>query len=154
MWEVECVHASSALSSSQAQAVDRLGQASAVAQKLRHSITSVDGLKSFDKIYLISRDCEYIGFVRVGTRKLYFHTIQGFKEFSVLCVLDFFVSTQREGVGTHLFTAMLESEKVSVHQLAFDRPSDRMRAFLLSKFRVELTIQPNKFGIVIPHFFA
>jgi alpha-tubulin N-acetyltransferase 1 len=154
MYLVESVSRYSVLSSLQAQAVDRLGLASAVAQRLKHPITSVDGLKNPDTIYLVSRDCEYLGFIRVGRRKLYFHTIGRLKEFTVLCVLDFFVSNQREGVGTYLFKTMLESERVSVDQLAFDRPSARMRSFLLSRYGVELTMQPNKFGIVIPHFFA
>jgi hypothetical protein len=53
-----------------------------------------------------------------------------------LCVLDFYIheNYQRLGYGKILFDYMLSVEMVSPHQLAYDRPSPKMLAFLKKNF--------------------
>lgn len=66
------------------------------------------------------------------------------------CVLDFYVheSRQRYGLGKQLFEHMLESEGYKPNQLAVDRPSDKLLAFLRKHYGLERQIpQMNNFVI-------
>jgi len=74
-----------------------------------------------------------LGLLKVGKRNLFIRNELGaLKEIKPLCVLDFYVheSVQRNGIGKLLFEKMLAHEKVSPHKLGYDRPSEKLIAFL------------------------
>jgi len=71
--------------------------------------------------------------IKVGSRKLFIRGDNGgIKEIKPLCVLDFYVdhNVQRGGHGRAIFEKMLEVEGVRPEKLAYDRPSEKLIAFL------------------------
>ncbi|KNE63909.1 hypothetical protein AMAG_08970 [Allomyces macrogynus ATCC 38327] len=148
--------------------LDALGAASAKAQCLKTPITSVKRLLDTDhRIYMLRvptppsdepgsaspsgkpSTWSVVGFLKVATKKLYLNDGTGqLKADTPLCVLDFYVveGCQRQGNGKTLFEAMLERENASPKDLAYDRPSPRMRAFLAKNYGlVEAHAQPNNY---------
>ena len=90
--------------------IDKMGEASAKAQKLPQIITTCSRLFTSDnKIFMRSHENKVIGFIKTGKRNLFVHTAGGMKEIKPLCVLDFYVheSMQRGGHGRALFDLML-----------------------------------------------
>ncbi|RMX63140.1 hypothetical protein DD238_007468 [Peronospora effusa] len=72
-----------------------------------------------------------------------------------LCVLDFYVDEawQHCGVGLQLFQHLLKEKNITPAQLAYDRPSPKLFAFL--KKHADLTKyfpQPNHFVIFDAYF--
>uniref|UniRef100_A0A8D2B2W8 N-acetyltransferase domain-containing protein n=1 Tax=Sciurus vulgaris TaxID=55149 RepID=A0A8D2B2W8_SCIVU len=77
-------------------------------------------------------------------------------EVEPLCILDFYIheSLQRHGHGRELFQHMLQKERVEPHQLAIDRPSQKLLKFLNKHYNLETTVpQVNNF-VIFEGFFA
>lgn len=149
--------------------LDALGKNSAAAQGLKKPITYGSAASLLgQRIYLCVEDKRALGFLKVGPKRLFVSApplaaartnstgVQdAFKEVNPLCVLDFYVheSCQRSGLGKRLFDTMLEQERVSPVQLAYDRPSPKLLAFLrkhcgLSRYQP----QNNNFVIFDEYF--
>ncbi|XP_075769554.1 alpha-tubulin N-acetyltransferase 1 isoform X2 [Pelodiscus sinensis] len=98
-----------------------------------------------------------IGFLKVGYKKLFLLDRHGaHNEVEPLCVLDFYIheSLQRHGYGKELFQYMLQRERVQPHQLAVDRPSEKLLCFLCKHYNLQGTIpQVNNF-VIFEGFFA
>ena len=78
-----------------------------------------------------------IGFLKVGTKKLFIRNRNGnLVEMKPMCVLDFYVNekVQRGGYGKAMFDAMLEHERLPAGKLAYDRPSPKLIPFLSKHF--------------------
>jgi hypothetical protein len=136
------------------EAINSLGRESGKSQKLENPITSTIRISSLsDTVYIIVIEGKGKGLLRVGNRTLFFPSKDSneLSPFNPLCVLDFYVKKKRRGYGTDLFEAMLSDNKVNISSLAFDRPSSDMLAFLKN---TRLTLQANRFSIVIPDFYS
>ncbi|XP_034516331.1 alpha-tubulin N-acetyltransferase 1 isoform X6 [Ailuropoda melanoleuca] len=98
-----------------------------------------------------------IGFLKVGYKKLFvLDDREAHNEVEPLCILDFYVheSLQRHGHGRELFHYMLQKERVEPHQLAIDRPSQKLLKFLNKHYNLETTVpQVNNF-VIFEGFFA
>ncbi|XP_044278391.1 alpha-tubulin N-acetyltransferase 1 isoform X3 [Varanus komodoensis] len=98
-----------------------------------------------------------IGFLKVGYKKLFVLDRHGaHNEVEPLCVLDFYIheSLQRHGYGKELFHYMLQRERVEPHQLAVDRPSEKLLCFLRKHYGLSDTIpQVNNF-VIFQGFFS
>ncbi|EGZ11480.1 hypothetical protein PHYSODRAFT_347190 [Phytophthora sojae] len=160
---IEVVRAPEPLGPALAEAVDALGRRSALAQALSQEITSValfttPGATQQRQRLLLAKDDDdrVIGFLKTGVKHLFYmsHTGQ-YIEMDPLCVLDFYVDEawQRRGVGLQLFQRLLQDEQVTPAQLAYDRPSPKLFAFL--KKHAGLTEhfpQPNRFVVFDAYF--
>ncbi|KAH7468859.1 Alpha-tubulin N-acetyltransferase [Phytophthora ramorum] len=76
-------------------------------------------------------------------------------EVDPICVLDFYVDVawQRRGVGIQLFQHLLQEERVAPAQLAYDRPSPKLFAFLKKHAGLtEYFPQPNRFVVFDAYF--
>ncbi|CAD5123253.1 DgyrCDS11611 [Dimorphilus gyrociliatus] len=140
--------------------VDKLGEASAKAQGLLGSITSLSKLSfSSHKIYLLKDPQKkniVIGFIKVGSKKLFFYDIRGIQiENDPLCVLDFYVheSVQRKGCGKKLFEFMLSYENIQAEKLAIDKPSHKFLNFLNKHYGLcNIVPQLNNFVVFVQYF--
>ncbi|XP_045862292.1 alpha-tubulin N-acetyltransferase 1 isoform X4 [Meles meles] len=98
-----------------------------------------------------------IGFLKVGYKKLFvLDDREAHNEVEPLCILDFYIheSLQRHGHGQELFHYMLQKERVEPHQLAIDRPSQKLLKFLNKHYNLETTVpQVNNF-VIFEGFFA
>ncbi|KAM5165760.1 alpha-tubulin N-acetyltransferase 1 isoform 7-T7 [Callospermophilus lateralis] len=98
-----------------------------------------------------------IGFLKVGYKKLFvLDDREAHNEVEPLCILDFYIheSVQRHGHGRELFQHMLQKERVEPHQLAIDRPSQKLLKFLNKHYNLETTVpQVNNF-VIFEGFFA
>ncbi|ORZ36956.1 touch receptor neuron protein Mec-17-domain-containing protein [Catenaria anguillulae PL171] len=152
-----------------ADALNGLGRASARAQGLRMPITSYKRFMDSDhRLYLLVASTkpsspeqrstlppachQLVGLLKVGHKKLYLNNASGhLHECHPLCVLDFYVSesSQRKGYGRQLFEHMLRGEGVvDPCELAYDRPSPKMVAFLQRHYAlVEGLPQPNNYMV-------
>ncbi|XP_072497700.1 alpha-tubulin N-acetyltransferase 1 isoform X13 [Notamacropus eugenii] len=145
--------------------VDELGKASAKAQHLPGPITSASRMQSNRHVMYVLKDTSarpagkgaIIGFLKVGYKKLFVLDDRGaHNEVEPLCILDFYIheSLQRHGHGLKLFQYMLEKERVEPHQLAIDRPSEKLLRFLNKHYNLESTVpQVNNF-VIFEGFFA
>ncbi|XP_038624452.1 alpha-tubulin N-acetyltransferase 1 isoform X5 [Tachyglossus aculeatus] len=145
--------------------VDELGQASAKAQHLSSPITSATRMQSNRHVMYVLKDTAahpagkgaVIGFLKVGYKKLFVLDDRGaHNEVEPLCILDFYIheSAQRHGHGWDLFQYMLQKERVEPHQLAIDRPSEKLLRFLNKHYNLEATVpQVNNF-VIFEGFFA
>ncbi|KAM8999457.1 alpha-tubulin N-acetyltransferase 1 isoform X7 [Sarcophilus harrisii] len=145
--------------------VDELGKASAKAQHLPGPITSASRMQSNRHVMYVLKDTSarpagkgaIIGFLKVGYKKLFVLDDRGaHNEVEPLCILDFYIheSLQRHGHGLNLFQYMLEKERVEPHQLAIDRPSEKLLRFLNKHYNLESTVpQVNNF-VIFEGFFA
>lgn len=72
-----------------------------------------------------------------------------------LSVLDFYVheSVQRGGHGKDLFEKMLANEKVQPRKLAYDRPSPKLRGFLMKHYGLKNFVMQNNNYIVFDDYF-
>jgi alpha-tubulin N-acetyltransferase 1 len=134
--------------------LETMGVASAKAQGLRGAITSLDRLLSDQRIYVLADASHVYGFLKVGPKKLFIEH-RGMVEMTPLCVLDFYVNeaVQRTGFGRLLFEKMLEAEKSTPAQLAYDRPSPKLLGFLKKHFSLSAyTPQNNNFVVFHRHF--
>ncbi|XP_058148871.1 alpha-tubulin N-acetyltransferase 1 isoform X11 [Dasypus novemcinctus] len=145
--------------------VDELGKASAKAQHLPAPITSASRMQSNRHVMYVLKDTSarpagkgaIIGFLKVGYKKLFvLDDREAHNEVEPLCVLDFYIheSLQRHGHGQELFQYMLQKERVEPHQLAVDRPSQKLLRFLSKHYSLETTVpQVNNF-VIFEGFFA
>nr|XP_023479981.1 alpha-tubulin N-acetyltransferase 1 isoform X5 [Equus caballus]XP_023479982.1 alpha-tubulin N-acetyltransferase 1 isoform X5 [Equus caballus] len=145
--------------------VDELGKASAKAQHLPAPITSASRMQSNRHVMYVLKDTSarpagkgaIIGFLKVGYKKLFvLDDREAHNEVEPLCILDFYIheSVQRHGHGRELFQYMLQKERVEPHQLAIDRPSQKLLKFLNKHYSLETTVpQVNNF-VIFEGFFA
>ncbi|XP_036093813.1 alpha-tubulin N-acetyltransferase 1 isoform X3 [Rousettus aegyptiacus] len=145
--------------------VDELGKASAKAQHLPAPITSASRMQSNRHVMYVLKDTSarpagkgaIIGFLKVGYKKLFvLDDREAHNEVEPLCILDFYIheSLQRHGHGQELFQYMLQKERVEPHQLAIDRPSQKLLKFLNKHYNLETTVpQVNNF-VIFEGFFA
>nr|XP_055185986.1 alpha-tubulin N-acetyltransferase 1 isoform X3 [Nyctereutes procyonoides] len=145
--------------------VDELGKASAKAQHLPAPITSASRMQSNRHVMYVLKDTSarpagkgaIIGFLKVGYKKLFvLDDREAHNEVEPLCILDFYIheSLQRHGHGRELFHYMLQKERVEPHQLAIDRPSQKLLKFLNKHYNLETTVpQVNNF-VIFEGFFA
>ncbi|KAM8778914.1 alpha-tubulin N-acetyltransferase 1 isoform 8-T9 [Rhynchonycteris naso] len=145
--------------------VDELGKASAKAQHLPAPITSASRMQSNRHVMYVLKDTSarpagkgaIIGFLKVGYKKLFvLDDREAHNEVEPLCILDFYIheSLQRHGHGRELFQHMLQKEQVEPHQLAIDRPSQKLLKFLTKHYSLETTVpQVNNF-VIFEGFFA
>ncbi|XP_048204083.1 alpha-tubulin N-acetyltransferase 1 isoform X3 [Perognathus longimembris pacificus] len=145
--------------------VDELGKASAKAQHLPAPITSASRMQSNRHVIYVLKDTSarpagkgaIIGFLKVGYKKLFvLDDREAHNEVEPLCILDFYIheSVQRHGHGQELFQYMLQKERVEPHQLAIDRPSQKLLKFLNKHYNLETTVpQVNNF-VIFEGFFA
>lgn len=132
--------------------IDRMGEASARAQKLPQTITTMGRFSgSAQRLYLKVSERGVEGLLKVGEKNLFYRDFGGrCKEMMPLCVLDFYVheSTQRKGIGNLLFMKMLEHEGVPPNKIAYDRPSTKLQKFLEKHYDlVSYVPQNNNFVI-------
>ncbi|XP_014392735.1 PREDICTED: alpha-tubulin N-acetyltransferase 1 isoform X3 [Myotis brandtii] len=145
--------------------VDELGKASAKAQHLPAPITSASRMQSNRHVMYVLKDSSarpagkgaIIGFLKVGYKKLFvLDDREAHNEVEPLCILDFYIheTLQRHGHGRELFQYMLQKERVEPHQLAIDRPSQKLLKFLNKHYNLETTVpQVNNF-VIFEGFFA
>ncbi|CAG0884019.1 unnamed protein product [Darwinula stevensoni] len=147
------------------EVINRMGEASAKAQRLNVPITTFEKLQNSDNhhVYLIvDRDFKngkgaVVGLLKVGHKNLFIIDEAGAQnEVSPLCILDFYVheSRQRLGFGKHIFDFMLQEEKVKPAHLAIDKPSEKLLHFLRKHYGLAHVIpQANNF-VVFQGFFT
>jgi len=141
------------------QSIDALGRGSIAAQGLKNVLTSCERLHDnpSHKLYLLAKGRDFIGILKVGTKKLFIRTKTGeLKEIDPPCVLDFYVveSEQRSGFGRVLYDAMLDGEGVMPHQLAYDKPSPKFLGFLRKHFGLSDFIPQTNNFVVFEQYFS
>ena len=136
--------------------IDQMGAASAKAQKLPQVITSAGRLFSSDnKVYIRAQGNRCIGFLKSGRRNLFIRNEYGIiKEIRPVCVLDFYVheSMQRGGHGKALFDMMMRHEGAAPEKLAYDRPSEKLLAFLGKHFGLRKYVPQNNNFVVYDQY--
>ncbi|XP_061122638.1 alpha-tubulin N-acetyltransferase 1 isoform X2 [Syngnathus typhle] len=146
-----------------ATVVDKLGRASAKAQKLTTPVTSATKLQSQHHELYLMKDGEsngecgvIVGFLKVGYKKLILLDRRGLHtEAEPLCVLDFFIAEnlQRHGYGLELFQFMLQHKNIDPVLMAYDRPSPKLLSFLAKHYCLTQSVpQVNNF-VVFDGFF-
>jgi len=140
-----------------AEILDKMGEASSIAQGLRAVITTYSKFvsSSDNKIYMKIENNKVCGILKTGKKNLFYY--DGFgkvRELQPLCVLDFYVheSVQRLGVGKFLFEKMLENEKIKPNKLAYDRPSPKLLAFLRKHYDLGSYIPQNNNFVIYNAF--
>lgn len=96
------------------------------------------------------------GLLKVGRKLLYVFDEEGETHtVDAPCVLDFYVheTRQRFGLGKELFQFMLDCEKYKANQLAIDRPSDKLLAFLRKHYGLERQIRQMNNFVIYDGFF-
>ena len=138
--------------------LNSMGDASSRAQKLNTTITSAHKFFiSNHRIFIKAEQNKVLGFIKVGNKKLFLRDRNyNYHEVNTLCVLDFYVheSIQRKGLGKQLFDFMLDFEKKTPEELAYDRPSPKLLSFLNKYFGLVDFIQQNNNFVVFDNFFS
>eukprot|EP00501_MAST-03F_sp_TOSAG23-6_P001915 GSMAST32.ASY1.ANO1.1995.1 assembled CDS len=138
------------------QIVDRMGQASAVAQRLGGAITTFEKMiHANHRLYMVSQGSRCQGFLKMGKKVLFIHNNRGIlHELEPLCVLDFYIhhSEQRKGIGRKLFDFMLKNEASKPHLLAYDRPSSKLLGFLSKYFNLRNFVKQNNNYVVYDEY--
>lgn len=96
------------------------------------------------------------GLLKVGKKLLYVFDDEGETHtVNAPCVLDFYVheSRQRFGLGKRLFKYMLAAEHYQPNQLAIDRPSEKLLAFLRKHYGLERQIRQMNNFVIYDGFF-
>lgn len=110
------------------------------------------------RIYLKCEGSKFIGFIKVGKKKLFIYDdIGSINELYPLCVLDFYVyeGCQRTGFGKEIFLKMIECEKIEPRKLGYDRPSSKLLSFLKKHFHLsEYVPQNNKYVVYNDYFLS
>lgn len=148
--------------------LDALGVNSGQAQLLNGPITTVEKIEGSNHTTIVCNACNYegglpltssssvtsarcVGYIKYGIKDLYFYHKNGkVSQCSPLCLLDFYVdeSMQRGGLGIALFRQMLEQTGTVPHDIAYDRPSPKLIAFMRKHFNmVNPDLQPNRYAI-------
>ena len=135
--------------------INYLGKASSEAQKLGKIITSFYGI-SGTRIYMKIKKNKAIGFIKMGEKHLFYRNYSGtIYEIDPLTVLDFYVheSEQRKGYGISIYKSMLEYEKIKVHKIGIDSPSNKFVNFMNKHFGLkEYSKQSSNFVIFDAYF--
>ena len=134
-----------------------MGAASSKAQRLQQVITSSMKLfnNSDNKLYVKTEGKAAIGLLKTGKRNLFIRNDFGtIKEIKPVCVLDFYVheSVQRGGYGRALFEYMLRQEGLRPEKLAYDRPSEKLVAFLGKHYGLKKYVPQNNNFVVFDAF--
>eukprot|EP00347_Sterkiella_histriomuscorum_P016900 403351420 len=138
--------------------IDKMGSASAKAQKLGCSITTAQKFFASDdnKLYLMVEGRQCLGLLKIGKRNLFIRNESGqMREIKPQCVLDFYVheSVQRNGIGKQLFERMLTQEKLQPHKFGYDRPSEKLLSFLSKHYYLKKYVpQANNFVVFSQYF--
>eukprot|EP00048_Salpingoeca_helianthica_P020602 m.7403 g.7403 ORF g.7403 m.7403 type:complete len:366 (+) comp5018_c1_seq1:94-1191(+) len=151
------------LADDKTQILDAMGQASAVAQKLKAPITSAGKLAGTNHKVYILKDSRaaggkgtVLGLIKVGSKNLFITDSKDkTHEIAPLCVLDFYVheTCQRSGHGRMLFDHMIAAEGKHPSQLGYDRPSPKFVAFLAKHFGLrDFRPQINNFVVFNDYF--
>lgn len=96
------------------------------------------------------------GLLKVGKKVLYVFDDEGETHtVDAPCVLDFYVheTRQRFGLGKKLFEHMLAVDKYKPNQLAIDRPSEKLLAFLRKHYGLERQIRQMNNFVIYDGFF-
>ena len=137
--------------------LDRMGAASSKAQGLDTTITTAQKFfQSNHRIVIKASEDKVLGILKVGVKKLFLRDMYyNYHEVFPLCVLDFYVheSLQRQGIGKQLFDYMLTFEKKTPVQLAYDRPSPKLKGFLRKHFNLANEIKQSNNFVVFNGFF-
>jgi alpha-tubulin N-acetyltransferase 1 len=137
---------------------DLLGVKSGEAQMLTTPITSIHKLSASPQqgavLYCTDEGptMNLVGFAKYGAKDLYFFSKSGkvVECRSTPCLLDFYVreEMQRGGVGLALFSEALRIMGFTPAQMAYDRPSPKLTAFLQRHFSLGVgELQPNRFMV-------
>jgi len=150
--------------------LNRLGELSAIAQGLfdaKHKpspvTTCAQLAHSQHRVYvsLLHDDTGercLAGLLKVGEKQLFHWDARGVMHqlSDMPSVLDFYVQErwQRQGVGRRLFEQVMQREQTGPSQLAYDRPSPKLLAFLRKHFGLAHFVpQHNKF-VIFDDFFS
>jgi alpha-tubulin N-acetyltransferase 1 len=126
--------------------IDEMGIASAQSQNLRTAITSYSQLGLEQVLYILILKDEVTGYLKVGEKNLWLDFAKSSRYWT--CILDFYVKEQRQGLGFFLFNFVLGHLSVNIDQIAYDKPSDRLRAFMRKHFSAEFILHANHFATV------
>lgn len=108
------------------------------------------------RIYMKCEANKFIGFIKVGKKKLFIYDELGrIHEMSPLCVLDFytFEGCQRKGYGKQIYTAMINCEGIEPRKLAYDKPSFKFLNFLKKHFNLYDFIPQNNNFVVFNDYY-
>jgi len=142
--------------------VDKMGQASGVAQELRSPITSAEKLMRSDHIlYLMTEETSQghfvvVGLLKMGWKKLYLYNKKGSQtEAQVYCLLDFYIheTRQRHGYGIKLMEYMLKDNQIQAKQLAVDQPTNKLLQFLWKYFNLSKLVNQGNNFVIFEEFF-
>jgi len=136
--------------------LDSFGKKSAAAQGLGAVVTDIHKLRNTDqRLYLYaSRHGSHTlvhGGLKIGTKKLFvIADDNSLQEITPTCVLDFYVheTCQRKGIGKELFEHFLAVENQHPGNLAYDRPSPKLLAFLSKHYGLRGYIPQNNNFVV------
>jgi alpha-tubulin N-acetyltransferase 1 len=138
--------------------IDRMGDASALAQGLHATITTSSNFKISDYIlYIKVRGTQCLGIIKIGHKNLYVREYSSASMINIrpMCILDFYVheKCQREGHGKDLYDFVLQDQNIEPKMLAYDRPSHKFLSFLNKHFGLkDYFPQSNNFVIFDDYF--
>ena len=137
--------------------LDTMGTLSSKAQGLDTTITTAQKFfQSNHRIVIKATQDKVLGILKVGVKKLFLRDMYyNYHEVFPLCVLDFYVheSVQRQGIGKQLFDYMLNFEKKTPCELAYDRPSPKLKGFLRKHYNLVNEVKQSNNFIVFNEFF-
>lgn len=142
--------------------LDKMGQASGIAQELKSPITSAEKLMRSDHIlYLMTEQTSpghfvVVGLLKMGWKKLYLINKKGLRtEAMVYCLLDFYIheTKQRHGYGIKLMNYMLKDNKIQARQLAVDQPTNKLLQFLWKYFNLSKLVNQGNNFVIFEEFF-
>ena len=137
--------------------IDQMGLASSQSQKLSTIITtSQKFFTSNDRIVIKASKNQVLGFLKVGTQKLYVRDkYYNYHNVAPLCVIDFYVyeSCQRKGIGRELFEYMVNFERKVPEEMAYQRPTTPLLNFLQKNYNLYNYVLQNNNYIVFDEFF-
>ncbi|CAM9699086.1 unnamed protein product [Ectocarpus sp. 4 AP-2014] len=142
------------------KALNEMGQLSSKAQQQTTPLTTADKTRAKDDILYIACDGTggtLQGFLRLGRKYLFLYPDDNGSmiEKDTMCLLDFYVheSVQRRGLGLDLFKSALKEEGLTPTEIAYDRPSPKLKPFLGKHFGLHNCLdQPNRFMVFKEHF--
>lgn len=135
--------------------LNQLGVQSGVEQALTGPITSIEKFLASSPaqtLLLHYQDTLPVAYLKYSVREsLYFYDKQGKAVvLSPMCLLDFYVDKrlQRGGIGLQLFQQMLDLLQLRPEDIAYDRPSEKLTAFMKKHFHMgNGELQPNRYMI-------
>ena len=137
--------------------LDRMGELSSKSQNLQTTITNTSRFFPSDqRLYIKANKNIVYGYIKVGLKKLFIRDrFFNYHERKTLSLLDFYIydSAQRQGIGKNLFDFMLKVENIRADQLAYDRPTLRLLAFLKKNYGLDNYITQNNSFIIFDNFF-